>query len=186
MPRPDSVFAVARIPRAVSLAVPMALLGATLSLPLAAKPIVGQSQMHDRDGNTVGAVILSETPSGVLLHARLAGLPPGVHAFHIHETGVCEPPFDSAGGHLTAENANAHGYLVADGPHLGDMPNIHIPASGQLEIEVMTGLSAMSSEVFDSDGAALVIHEGADDYRSQPSGAAGPRIACGVIEKRQP
>jgi Cu-Zn family superoxide dismutase len=140
--------------------------------------------MQDRDGNTVGAVLLSETPNGVLLHARLGGLPAGVHAFHIHETGACEPPFDSAGGHLSAEEANAHGYLVEEGPHLGDMPNIHIPDNGRLEIEVMTRVSDLDKQFFDRDGAALVIHEGADDYHSQPSGAAGPRIACGVIEQR--
>jgi Cu-Zn family superoxide dismutase len=138
-----------------------------------------------RNGNTVGAVLLSETPNGVLLHARLAGLPAGVHALHLHEIGACEPPFDSAGGHLTAEEANAHGYLREDGPHLGDMPNIHVPQTGHLEVEVMTRVSDMETQVFDSDGAALVIHEGADDYQSQPSGAAGPRIACGVIGKRK-
>ncbi len=172
------------IPQRAWLSLPMGLLGVTLSLAVAAEPTLGESLMQDRDGNTVGAVLLSETPNGVLLHARLGGLPAGVHAFHIHETGACEPPFDSAGGHLTAEEANAHGYLVEDGPHLGDMPNIHIPDNGRLEIEVMTRVSDMDKQLFDRDGAALVIHEGADDYHSQPSGAAGPRIACGVIEKR--
>ncbi|MCF7980017.1 MAG: superoxide dismutase family protein [Chromatiaceae bacterium] len=190
MPRIDSASTRIRpsirtsIPQRAWLSLPMGLLGVTLSLAVAAEPTLGESLMQDRDGNTVGAVLLSETPNGVLLHARLGGLPAGVHAFHIHETGACEPPFDSAGGHLTAEEANAHGYLVEDGPHLGDMPNIHIPDNGRLEIEVMTRVSDMDKQLFDRDGAALVIHEGADDYHSQPSGAAGPRIACGVIEKR--
>ncbi len=182
MPRADSTTP--RIPRTTWLAMPTVLLGASLSLPLAAEPTLGESMMRDRDGNTVGAVLLNETPNGVLLHARLGGLPSGVHAFHLHETGVCEPPFDSAGGHLTAEDANAHGYLIKDGPHLGDMPNIHVPESGELELEVMTEVTGIDAQLFDDDGAALVIHEGADDYQSQPSGAAGPRIACGVIEKR--
>lgn len=183
MLRTDSAFP--RIPRAAWLAIPTVLLGATLSLPVAAEPTFGESLINDREGNTVGAVLLSETPNGVLLHARLAELPSGAHAFHIHETGVCEPPFKSAGGHLTAADANAHGYLVKDGPHLGDMPNIHVPQTGRLEIEVMTRVSDLDTQVFDSDGAAVVIHKGADDYRSQPAGAAGPRIACGVIEKRE-
>lgn len=183
MPRTDS--APVRLLSKTSLALPMALIGGVLSLPLAAEPTFGESKMQDRNGNTVGAVLLSETPNGVLLHARLAGLPAGVHAFHLHEIGACEPPFDSAGGHLTAEEANAHGYLREDGPHLGDMPNIHVPQTGHLEVEVMTRVSDMETQVFDSDGAALVIHEGADDYQSQPSGAAGPRIACGVIGKRK-
>ncbi|WP_462321238.1 superoxide dismutase family protein [Halochromatium sp.] len=182
MPHTDSTGP--RIRLTAWLAMPAVLLGASLSLPLAAEPTLGESMMQDRNGNTVGAVLLSETPNGVLLHARLGNLPSGVHAFHIHETGACEPPFDSAGGHLTAEPPNAHGYLIEDGPHLGDMPNIHIPENGRLEIEVMTQVADMDTQVFDDDGAALVIHEGADDYQSQPSGAAGPRIACGVIEKR--
>nr|WP_274608912.1 superoxide dismutase family protein [Lamprobacter modestohalophilus] len=57
-------------------------------------------------------------------------------------------------------------------------------SNGRLEIEVMTCVSDMDKQLFDRDGAALVIHKGADDYNSQPSGAAGPRIACGVIKKR--
>ncbi|MFP4076883.1 MAG: superoxide dismutase family protein [Halochromatium sp.] len=182
MPRTDSTGP--RIRRTTWLAMPTILLGTTLSLPLAAEPTLGESIIQDRDGNTVGAVLLSETPNGVLLHAQLGGLPSGVHAFHIHETGACEPPFDSAGGHLTAKDANAHGYLRKDGPHLGDMPNIHIPENGELELEVMTEVTDIDAQLFDDDGAALVIHEGADDYQSQPAGAAGQRIACGVIEKR--
>jgi Cu-Zn family superoxide dismutase len=75
----------------------------------------------------------------------------------------------------------AHGYLSEDGPHLGDMPNIHVPESGALEVEVMTRVTDLDEQILDEDGSALVIHSGADDYRSQPSGAAGPRIACGVI-----
>ncbi|WP_295885798.1 superoxide dismutase family protein [uncultured Thiohalocapsa sp.] len=94
--------------------------------------------------------------------------------------GTCEPPFKSAGGHLMAPDT-AHGYLSEGGPHLGDMPNIHVPESGALEVEVMTRVADMRAQLFDDDGAAVVIHSGADDYRSQPSGAAGPRIACGVI-----
>jgi Cu-Zn family superoxide dismutase len=62
------------------------------------------------------------------------------------------------------------------------MPNIHVRPSGALELEVLTAVTDMGSELFDGDCAALVIHEGADDYSSQPSGAAGPRIACGVVE----
>ncbi len=182
MPRTDSAFP--RIRRTSWLITPAALLGVTLSLPLAAEPIFGESLIKDQDGNTISAVLISETPNGVLLHARLGELPSGAHAFHIHETDAGEPPFDSAGGHLTAKESNAHGNLVKDGPHLGDMPNLHIPENGRLEIEVMTRVSDMDTQIFDSDGAALVIHKGADDYRSQPSGAAGPSIACGVIEKR--
>jgi Cu-Zn family superoxide dismutase len=140
--------------------------------------------MKDRDGQVVAKALLRETPAGMLLLINMAGLPPGAHGFHIHETGKCEPPFDSAGGHL-AESGTAHGFFRQDGPHIGDMPNIHMPETGVLELEVLTLVTDMDAQLFDDDGAALIIHEGADDYRSQPSGAAGPRLACGVIVKQR-
>ncbi|WP_200382348.1 superoxide dismutase family protein [Thiococcus pfennigii] len=156
-----------------------------LSACLATSAVAGDGMagatLRDPDGNQVGTVSLRETPNGLLLHARLVGLPPGTHAFHLHETGVCEPPFKSAGGHFNPDDS-AHGFLVEDGPHAGDMPNIHVPDGGTLEFEVLTLAAALKPDLLDDDGAAVVIHEGADDYESQPSGAAGPRIACGVID----
>jgi len=125
--------------------------------------------------------MLRETPNGVLVYASFTGLPPGSHAFHFHETGQCEPPFKSAGGHFNPDGS-AHGFLVEEGPHAGDMPNIHVPTSGELAIENLSGVRALEPDLLDDDGAAFIVHRGADDYTSQPSGAAGPRIACGVIE----
>lgn len=169
--------------RGAWLVFPATCLGLMLSLPAGAAPTLGETQLHDRDGGKVGEITMAETPNGVLLYAKLDGLPSGVHAFHLHETGVCEPPFKSAGGHLSSETLNAHGYLREAGPHLGDMPNIHVPDNGRLNLEVMTRVSDMDTQIFDEDGAAVVVHQGPDDYQSQPAGAAGPRIACGVIEQ---
>ena len=140
------------------------------------------AQMHDRDGNSVGTVKLTRTPHGTLLHARLAFMPPGAHAFHVHGVGTCEPPFKSAGGHYNPEGSG-HGLSDDDGMHVGDMPNIHVPNSGVLEIEVLNTRLDLDENLFDDDGAAIVIHDGPDDYEANPAGAAGPRIACGVIEK---
>jgi Cu-Zn family superoxide dismutase len=156
-------------------------LAAVVALPATADISVAQAEIQNRDGDVVGNAVLRETPAGVLLHVKMAGLPAGEHGFHIHETGKCEPPFDSAGGHLT-ETGSAHGFLRERGAHIGDMPNIHVPESGALELQVLTLVTDMDSQLFDLDGAALVIHQGADDYNSQPSGDAGPRLACGVIE----
>jgi superoxide dismutase, Cu-Zn family len=156
-------------------------LAAAIALPAAADISVARAEIRNRDGDVVGNALLRATPAGVLLHAKMAGLPAGEHGFHIHETGKCEPPFDSAGGHLAA-TGSAHGFLRAGGAHIGDMPNIHVPESGALELQVLTLVTDMDSQLFDADGAALVIHQGADDYNSQPSGDAGPRLACGVIE----
>jgi Cu-Zn family superoxide dismutase len=139
--------------------------------------------MHDLKGNPVGTVTLRQTPTGVLITADLKGLPPGVHGFHIHEKGVCEPPFKSAGGHFNPDGAD-HGYLSENGPEAGDLPNIHVPKSGTLVIEMHDPLISLKGEeaVLDADGAAIVIHSGADDYKTQPSGNSGDRIACGVIK----
>ena len=141
-----------------------------------------RAAMANANGESVGEVVLSRTPHGTLLHAKLTGLPPGAHAFHVHTVGKCEPPFKSAGGHFNPDGVK-HGILAEDGVHAGDMPNIHVPESGALEIEVLNTLLMLDASLFDDDGAAIVIHDGPDDYKTDPAGAAGPRIACGVIEK---
>lgn len=148
---------------------------------------VAHATFIDRDGERLGEAELTETPNGVIVTTDVGGLPEGVHGFHIHETGRCDPAdgFRSAGGHY-APDGNAHGFLRAEGPHAGDMPNQTVQSDGRLETEVVNRRISLSPEaadtVFDSDGSAIVIHAGADDYRSQPSGDAGPRIACAVIE----
>jgi Cu-Zn family superoxide dismutase len=142
-----------------------------------------EATLQDREGRDVGNAVLRQTPNGVLLHIKLAGLPAGTHALHIHETGVCETPFKSAGGHYAPKDAK-HGYLNEEGPHAGDLPNIHVPQDGVLELEIMTGVDALKSDLLDDDGAAIVIHEGADDYETDPAGDAESRIACGVIKAR--
>ncbi len=138
--------------------------------------------LHDRSGAVVGEVDFTETPTGLLVAAHLVGLPAGTHAFHLHAKGRCEGDFKSAGGHFNPDGAQ-HGFLSAEGPHAGDMPNIHVPAGGSLTVEVFLPERLLVGQggLLDDDGAALVIHEGADDYRSQPAGAAGQRIACGAI-----
>ncbi len=138
--------------------------------------------LKDPDGKEVGTVTLTAVPTGILLDADLTALPPGAHAFHIHETGACEPPdFKSAGGHFNPEE-DEHGLMNQAGPHAGDMPNIHVPENGKLRIEVLNQMTNLHG-LLAGDGTALVIHEGPDDYKSDPAGHAGARIACGVIAK---
>jgi len=133
------------------------------------------------DGASVGTVELQATPNGTLLRVDLHAMPPGVHAFHIHEIGRCEPDFGHAGGHYNPEGVG-HGFLDEGGFHVGDMPNLHIPDSGALEVEILNHQLMLDERLFDEDGASIMIHAGADDYTSDPSGAAGARIACGVIK----
>lgn len=143
---------------------------------------MAMTHLRNPEGESVGTVEFRESPFGTMLHARLAFLPAGIHAFHVHETGECVPPFKSAGGHFNPDSSD-HGLMDADGRHAGDMPNIHVPASGIVNVEVFNDSVRLDERLFDADGAAVVIHEGPDDYETNPAGAAGPRIACGVIER---
>lgn len=143
-----------------------------------------KASLKDATGKDVGQVQLIQTPHGVLLKMSLKGMPQGERAFHVHAVGKCEPPFASAGPHFNPAGKK-HGMEAAEGAHAGDMPNLHIPASGELVIEVadakLSLVKGQSNSVFDADGSAIVIHAGADDYKTDPAGNAGDRIACGII-----
>ncbi|MEJ8573275.1 superoxide dismutase family protein [Microbaculum marinum] len=163
-------------------AVPLFALAVSLG---ASGALAASANLTSADGKDLGTVELTGTPNGVILHATLAGLPAGTHGFHIHETGACTPDFKAAGDHF-AGGAEKHGFNVEGGPHAGDMPNIHVPDSGELEFEVFNPLVSLDDGeggLFDQDGTAIIIHSGGDDYESQPSGDAGDRIACAVIEQ---
>jgi superoxide dismutase, Cu-Zn family len=142
-------------------------------------------EMMDAEGESLGSLELRETPNGVLISGELAGLPPGAHGFHFHETGECEPPFESAGDHFDPSDAD-HGYMASAGPHAGDMPNQHAHDDGTLLVEVLNAEVTLAegepNSLRDDGGRALIIHAEPDDYESQPSGEAGDRLACGVVQ----
>ncbi len=141
--------------------------------------------LNDAKGQRIGRAELTETPVGVLVHLTLSNAPSGVRAFHVHGTGRCDPPaFESAGGHFNPAGAQ-HGFSNPDGAHAGDLPNLHV-GGGPTEMEILvpgTTLGSGGPGLLDADGAALVLHGAADDYRSDPAGNAGPRIACGVVTR---
>jgi Cu-Zn family superoxide dismutase len=142
-------------------------------------------EMKDAKGQSVGTATLSETKGGVRIKTNFNGLPPGEHALHIHGVARCEPPFTSAGGHFNPD-MKKHGLDNPDGPHAGDMPNFMVKANGTAKITVVDPRVNMGDDahsVFANGGTALVIHEKADDLKTDPAGNAGARIACGVIAK---
>lgn len=139
--------------------------------------------MKNAKGENIGDARLTQTPHGVLIQANLAKLPPGTHAFHIHEVGQCEPPFESAGDHFNPGDKK-HGFLDPQGRHAGDLPNMYVAENGDLKVEVFAPQVTLNDgqhRLRDVNGSALVIHAKPDDYSSDPSGNAGDRIACGVI-----
>jgi Cu-Zn family superoxide dismutase len=141
------------------------------------------------DRQEIGEVTAVDTPNGVLirleLKARPAKLTPGVHAVHIHEVGECVPPFKSAGAHFNPFQKK-HGFLTKDGKHTGDLPNIHVPENAPLAVEFFVPqltLKGDKTSLLDADGSALVIHQGADDYKSDPAGDSGERVACAAFAR---
>ncbi len=148
-------------------------------------PAAAKAMLKNANGETVGDAVLTDTPHGVLIHVNLTHAPTGAHAFHIHETGQCQPPFTTAGDHFNPTHKQ-HGLENAMGMHAGDLPNINVPASGALTFELLAPdvtLRSGPTGVFDTDGSAIVIHQTVDDYTSDPAGNAGDRVACGVITR---
>lgn len=144
------------------------------------------ADIRDAQGRSVATATLVQDDDGVEIAILATALPPGVHGIHLHTTGTCTPPdFTSAGGHF-APSDRRHGFENPDGPHAGDLPNIDVASNGTgafaLENERVT-LTPGPASLFDADGTAIVIHAGPDDYRTDPAGDSGARIACGVVTR---
>jgi superoxide dismutase, Cu-Zn family len=158
------------------------LLAVVFAMPASAE--LANAQLKDGSGKAIGDADLVQAQGGVLIKLRLKGVPAGERAFHIHAVGKCEPPFESAGPHFNPDN-HKHGMLSGPG-HAGDLPNLHVPQSGELSVEILAAAVTLEkgkpNSLLDNDGSSLVIHTGTDDYKTDPSGNAGGRIACGVIQ----
>ena len=148
----------------------------------AADPL-GTADLMLADGTSAGTAQLVRDGDGFAIQVSAMGLQPGAKGFHLHTTGRCDAPdFTSAGGHLNPGDRD-HGRLNPQGPHLGDMTNLQIGADGTASatVAIPDVREDTLAQIFDADGTAVMIHSGPDDYRTNPSGDAGSRVACGVL-----
>lgn len=137
-------------------------------------------------GQKIGTAEIQPSGSGVRIDVSVSQLPPGTHAIHVHNVGKCDAPdFASAGPHFNP-TSKKHGKDNPDGPHSGDLLNLEVQADGVGKASLAdpnATLAAGPNSLFHDGGTALVIHAGPDDYKTDPSGNSGARIACGVILK---
>ncbi len=137
--------------------------------------------LHPTEGNEVsGIVTFTKTDGGIKIVANLEGLTPGKHGFHIHEYGDCSRlDGKSAGGHFNPDGKK-HGAPNSEERHVGDLGNLLANENGKAYYEIIDSYISFSGP-HSIIGRAIIVHAGEDDLTSQPTGAAGARVACGVI-----
>ena len=164
-----------------------------MALGLASCTSVGQiptarlasGTLHTANGAPAGTVVLLAAGDAVTINVAVLGLPPGTHGLHLHMVGSCDAPgFTSAGGHLNPHGMH-HGTANPAGSHLGDLPNIVVDhhGAGAMSAQLRDDRNTAEAALFDADGSAVVIHADPDDYKTDPSGNSGARIACAVLNR---
>lgn len=160
---------------------PFLILAAACASTPRSAPETATAEVRNASGVLLGSVTFTAEAGGTRLHGELGQVPAGVHGLHIHAVGQCEPPFTSAGPHFNPQGRQ-HGRTNPQGAHAGDLPNVTADANGRVTIHALAPAPLLGEGgILDADGAALVLHENADDERTDPAGNAGARIACGVI-----
>ena len=138
------------------------------------------TNLMDPSGRMMGTASVAQVGDSLRITITGMNLPAGAHGAHIHQTGLCTPPsFESAGGHWNP-TSQQHGKDNPAGMHKGDLPNLLVGTDGRGIMEYTVPMTSIAA-LMDADGAAVVIHAQPDDYRTDPSGSSGARIACGVL-----
>ena len=188
-------------PLVLAVVATMAASGAAAQTPPSAR-----AEFINVEGQAIGSATFTQMAQGVVIRLELRELPTGWHAVHVHENASCEPPFASAGGHFNPGDEQ-HGY-DGDGTHAGDLPNVRVGEDGAVAAELFSNRISLVSQdptdvnvlnraigavqsaaglssynILEGNGTAVVVHSAPDDYRTNPSGASGDRIACGVVER---
>jgi Cu-Zn family superoxide dismutase len=155
--------------------------------PVSNAPAAASAEMKNAKGEDLGTVRLvpMEGGHGVRVEGDLKNLPPGTRGFHIHMVGKCDPPdFKSAGGHFNPTNAKHS--MDTQGGHAGDLGNITVGQDGTVSINTVAHnvtLGEGPNSLFHEGGTSIMVHADADDLKSDPTGNAGGRIACGVVTR---
>ena len=146
---------------------------------------LASGMLHTANGAPAGTVMLLAAGEDVTINVAAIGLPPGTHGIHLHTVGSClAPDFASAGGHLNPHSMQ-HGTANPAGSHLGDLPNLVIDSrgAGAVSAKLRDNRASAEAELFDGNGTAVVIHADPDDYKTDPAGNSGKRIACAVLKR---
>ena len=149
----------------------------------AAPAAVAKATLEAKSGSTVtGTATFTEVAGGVKVVVDVAKAPPGTHGLHVHEKGDCsDPEAKSAGGHFNPGGMD-HAGPMDEKHHAGDLGNIEVKADGTGHLEITSKMLTVKEGPNSVIGRAVIFHEKADDLKTQPTGNAGGRLACGVIK----
>jgi Cu-Zn family superoxide dismutase len=148
-----------------------------------AKALAARAVIEPRSKSSLkGEARFTEVEGGVKVEVQVTGVTPGPHAIHIHEKGDCSAADASSAGDHFNPDVHPHGAPTAEKHHAGDFGNMEVGADGNGKLELVSKVLTIKEGTHSVVGRSIIIHEKADDMTTQPTGNAGGRIGCGVIQ----